>query len=272
MKIFAKKVILFTIITLMVINIRPFYLFFSNKYKNTVAGNEIYYSILKSKQKKKTKKILLGDSVGQQLFPNTSTNDTVNSLACNQAISMLGQYILLNNYLEAGNNIDTVFMLFTPFSFMNNLDQIYTYHYFLKPFYTSEYKKFFSDRVNSQIDKIPFKFFCRLPIILTSNWAPDFVRQDTINYTFLSPISIEYLNRMKQLSVQYNFKLILFPPPIKISAESIIDKINKDEIQETKLVSEFEYYFKEIKYLDDSCFLDGTHLKFPEQYRSYWHL
>jgi len=182
-----------------------FFLLFTGIYKQTVAGAEIYYSINKSKEKRKQKKIILGDSMGSQLFPNTINNSTFTSLACNQAIGMIGHYLLLNNALNAGNHFDTVFMVITPFSFQNNLNQIYTYHYFLKPFYNAEYSPLFTKTVNVQIQKIPYSNFCCYPYILTSNWAPDFASMDDITYTFLSPITIQYLDKIKELGFKYNF-------------------------------------------------------------------
>jgi hypothetical protein len=254
----------------MVINIVTIYLLANDRYKSIVAGKEIYYSIFKSKQKKKTKKILLGDSVGDQLFSNVSNNDPVNSLACNAAIGMVGQYILLNNYLQMNNRIDTVYMIFTPFSFLNNLDQIYTYHYFLKPFYNEEYKNQFTETVNKQIDKIPFNKFCRIPVVLTSNWAPNFVSQDSISYSFLSPISIEYLNKIKQLSIKYNFRIKILPTPVRFSLRKEIANINKKEILKTNLKEEFDSYFQNIFYLNDTCFVDKVHLKNAKNYVHYY--
>ena len=147
MKKFILSCTIFLLISGIILSIKPNYLVLTGKYKVTVAGKEIYQSIFKSKQKKKSKKILLGDSVGNQLFTNTTNNDTLNSLACNQAISMAGQFILLNNYLNSGNKVDTVLLIFTPFSFQNNLDQVFTYHYFLKPFYIYEYKPLFKKKL-----------------------------------------------------------------------------------------------------------------------------
>lgn len=233
----------------------------TGEYKHTVAGSEIYYSIFKSKQKKKTKKILLGDSVGNQLFPNTTNNDTVNSLACNQSIGIIGHYILLNNYLKAGNIVDTVFMIFRPFSFQNNLNQVFTYHYFLKPFYIDEYKSLFTKLVNEQIQKIPYSNFCRYPLILTSNWAPDFISKDSINYTFLSPVSIEYLLKIKELSIKHHFKILILPPPMSLIFKRDIEKMDKNEIVKNNLGHEFEHYFENTFYLNDSLFIDGSHLK-----------
>ncbi len=266
MKKFIINSIYFLLILLLVVHIRPLYLLYKDKYQETVTGNEIYYSIFKSKQKKKVKKILLGDSVGNQLFSNKHNTDTVNSMACNQSIGMVGQFLLLNNYINAGNEIDTVYMLFSPFTFRNNLDQVYTYHYFLKPFYNDEYKPLFTETVNTQIQKIPYHAFCRNPLILTTNWAPDFTAKDKHDFTFLSPISIEYLGKIKELSIKHGFKVILVPPPLSLNKKTDIEKLDKAEINKTNMVPEFETYFSGFSYIADNNFSDGTHLWKPDDY------
>jgi hypothetical protein len=261
MKKFILSSILFLLIACPAITIIPTFLILTDSYKHTVAGNEIYYSIFKSKQKKKTKKIIIGDSVGRQLFSNTTYNDSLNSLACNRGISMAGHFILLNNYLNAGNKIDTVFLIFTPFSFQSNLNDVFTYHYFLKPFYIKEYKPLFTKLVTEQIDKIPYAGFCRFPNILTSNWAPDFKSTDKTDYTFLSPISVEYLIKIKELSMKHHFKVIILPTPTRISRKAEVERMMKNEITKNNLEPEFKNYFENIIYLNDNNFVDDVHLK-----------
>ncbi|MEO6489286.1 MAG: hypothetical protein ABIO04_05030 [Ferruginibacter sp.] len=270
MKKFIINSIIFISVLVVILQVRPMYLLYHDKYKETVTGSEIYYSIFKSKQRKKSKKILLGDSVGNQLFPNKTNNDTVNSLACNQSIGMIGNFLLLNNYLKAGNQVDTVFLLFSPITFQNNLNQVYTYHYFLKPFYTDEYKPLFTETVKDQISKIPLNCICRNPLILTSNWAPDFSPADKTDYSFLSPVSAEYLQKMKTLGEQHNFRLVILPTPISLTKKALVDKMDTSEIVKYDLQNEFKDYFSNIIYLDDSIFIDGTHFKKPLQYTAYY--
>jgi hypothetical protein len=250
--------------------IKPVHLLIGSRYEKIVAGNEIYNSVKKSKQKNPQKKILLGDSAGYQLFPNTDNDNTVISLACNQAIGMVGQYILLMNFFKAGNEIDTLYMIFGVKGFQNNLDQVYTFHYFLKPFYKEEYKEYFSEGVLEQIKKIPYLYLCREPYILTSNWAPKFECKDSINYTFLSPISMEYLGKIKMLSKEHNFDIIILSAPASIEEKHEIDNIDKNEIKSTGLTEEFETFFSNFIYLNDSCFVDGVHLKNPKKYSDFY--
>ena len=270
MKKFIFNTLIFILPVVIVVYSIHFYLLYSHEYQNRVVGSEIYHSIIKSKQKGKPKKILIGDSVCNQLFSNKTNTDTINSLACNQAISMVGHFILLNNYLNAGNQVDTVYMIFTPFSFLNNLDQVYTYQYFLKPFYNEEYMPLFTKIVNVQIHKIPYCFLSREPIILTSNWAPDFKSKDGINFTFLSPISVEYFAKIKELSDINKFKLILLPTPTKLSNKLFIEKINRNEIVKTGLVNQFNDYFEKLIFINDTNFTDNVHLKNKTKYADYY--
>jgi hypothetical protein len=272
MKKFLLKSALFVLIFFALSHVRPLYLLSKDRYKRTVAGKEVYYSIRKSKQRNVlSSRILLGDSVAYQLFKNTTSNAPLYSLACNQAVGMTGHFILLDNYLKAGNHVDAVYLLFSPFSFSNNLNQVYTYQYFLKPFYTDEYFPLFTETVVRQIHKIPYYYLSRYPNVLTSNWAPDFVSKDKINYTFLSPVSAQYVAKIRELSIKYDFEFVIMPTPISMSNKPKIEKMNKNEIAVNNLESEFKNYFNDILYLDDSNFIsDGAHLKNPQKYAKYY--
>ena len=258
MKKFILQMILFTLIGITLYDIQR---------EKTTAGCEIYHSIKKSKQKNSSKILIIGDSVGKQLFNNYSYTEPINSLACNQTIGMVGQYCLLQNYFNSGNHVDKVYLIVTPLhSLKNNLNQIYTYHYFLKPFYIKEYYGYFSNLVSDQIRKIPYYQFCQFPFISTSTWAPDFKSNDKIDYSFLSPISVEYLKKIKDLSEQKKFEFIILPTPTKVSYKKKIEDFDSKEIILTGLDEEFKYYFESIMYVADSSFYDDVHLKNPMKY------
>ncbi len=265
MKQFIIQNIIFLLVLSIFVNIEPVYLLITKKYKNIVAGSSNYHSIKKSKERNTSKILIIGDSVGRQLFDNYQYNDTLNSLTCNVGISMVGQFILLKNYIDAGNTPDKVVLIYTPFSFKNNLNNNYTYHYFLKPFYKKEYTKYFTKTVSKQIQKIPFHLFCQYPIILTNNWAPELEIKDSINLKFLSPISIEYINKIKKLSLLHNFKFYMLPTPTRDSYRSKIRNI-KNEVQKGIFQKEFNYYFSQLFFINDSFFIDDVHLKNPEKY------
>ncbi len=277
---FVLKLFVFILPLSLLAYSKPLYLLYSKKYQRTVAGTEIYTSISLSKKKNNAKRLVLGESVARQMFFKYEDNDTINSLACNQAISMVGQFILLTNYIGVGNHIDVVYLVYNPFSFVNNLDQAYTFHYFLKPFFKSENYHLFTENVIKQIQKIPYYFLCREPAILTSNWTPNFairddflsplITKDSIGYSFLSPITIEYLNKIKVLSIKEKFKFYILPTPTKLSNLRFVEQINKDEIKNAGFEDEFSYYFKNIIYINDTNFIDFVHLKMPSNYIDYY--
>ena len=233
---------------------------------NYYPGREIYTAIDKSKKINSSKRLVMGDSVANQIFDNEKEYDQLNSLATNQAISIAGQYFLLNDYLKAGNEIDTLLMIFVPWSFRNNLDQVYTYHYFLKPFYNSNYSHLFSKKVLGQIEKLEYKALSQLPPIKIIPWAPEFSNTSPSDFTFLSPISVEYLNKVSQLSKQYKFRIKIIPPPISFANKTFVESFDKSEILQTELSPELLEYFEKIKYIDEENFIDGTHLINPEKY------
>jgi hypothetical protein len=249
------------------------HLYFLNKdrYKKWVIPNIVYDAIHMSKQNNNLSSIvILGDSVASQLFEHSKYCARIYSMTSVASAGMVGHYILLNNYLKAGNHVDAVYLLFIPESFYNNLHDAHVYNYFLKPFYIEEYYPLFTENVWTQIHKIPYYQFCRFPHILTSNWSPDLSLKDDINYSFISPISAEYLIKIKELSIKHNFKMVIVPMPARLSKKSCFEKMNKKEIANYHLENEFKDYFKNILYLPDSNFRDDTHLKNPENYREYY--
>jgi hypothetical protein len=268
MKKFIINCFLFFGITFFVLHVQPLYLLINNAYQKTITGFEVYTSILKSNKKNKSKKIIIGDSVGRQLFSNEIASDSLNSLACNQAISLAGQYFLLFNYLTIGNRPDTIFLIYSPFSFGNNLNEIYTYHNFVKPFYNKQYKPLMDSLVLAQINKIPYLFASNWPIVYTGNWAPEFKSNDTKNYTFLSPISVDYLIKIKKMLATNNITLIILPPYLSEAKRNGINNMNIEEANNAGLQSDFINYFSQIKYLPDSCFVDGSHLKRPDLFNA----
>ncbi len=271
MKEYILKIVKYSLPLIILFYLKPIYLLLNNKYEKSVAGSEVYVSIKNSKQKSLKTKLILGDSGGYQLFPNTDDHGSVLSLACNQAIGMVGHYLLLVNFLNSCNEIDTLFLIFGPEGFNNNLDQVYSFHYFLKPFYKEEYKPYFSLQVYEQIKKIPFWYLCKEPYILTSNWAPNFNTGNNSNFIFLSPITEEYLKKIFLLGEENNIKIIIIAAPMNIERKNQLDSIYLEEVLHSDLNEVLNTYFESILWLPDTCFLkDGVHLKNPADYSDYY--
>lgn len=249
-------------------------LVYTDIYKEIVNGKVTYDAIDRSKKKWKTKKLILGDSVGDQLFSDYKANDTLISLATLASISMAGQYILLNNYLTAGNQLDHLYLVFNPNSFKNNIEGKVGYCYFLKPFYISENQHLYTETAIYQIDKMPFKSICQNPVVKISGWAPDnrFFLSDYAKdkNSFLSDLSLEYLIKMKELGFKHHFSITTFATPVIESNRMKVEELDKSAISKNNLDTIFKNYFENIIYLDSSFFVDEFHLNKPENYTIYY--
>ncbi len=270
MKVFAIKSLVY-VCTIMVITgiLYPGYCYLIPNPRQ-----HIYIAIVKSHAKKKVKKLIFGDSCSKQLYEPNEYKESVYSLATNQAISMVGQYVLLNNFIRMNLTQlpDEVCLIMDFNSFRNNLDQTFTYNYFLKPFFKEEFTKYFSSSTLSIIEKIPYHQLTKWPLVATSLWSPEFLQNhDNGNNLYISTQSNEYLQRMKRLCDRFHIKFRILPSIMPISKKTSFNHFIQSIASgiERTPASYFNNYFSVATFLPDSCFSDGIHLKtdfIPQDY------
>ena len=235
--------------------------------KALLPGTEVYFAIQKSNRNLNSDVLILGDSVAHQLYEPEKHNEHYESLACNQAISLAGQYILLENYLKNNTHTKNVYLIYHPISFANRLDQRFTFNYFLKPFYKSCYLKFITPRTIDIISKmryikyldIPIVRYTNVPLVIESAQNEEGANQEW--YT-LSDLSIEYLHKIKALAIKHKLKLMVISPFLDkkyngYSSEDFTEAVNNNGLNDI-----FEGYFN-FKYLDSSNFNDHIHYSNP---------
>jgi hypothetical protein len=240
MKNLARDIFRFLVIFMILFHIYPEYNYWTNKYEEEVNGGEVYQAINASKKKGKRKKLILGDSVVKQFSESDIDTGVYLNLASNQAISLVGQYCLLSNYIQTKNELDTLYLVYHPLSFSNNLDNSFTFHYFEKPFYGEEYMKLFTEEVKTQIEKIPFHYLAKYHPVLTSNWSPNYSSEEQ-NKPFISNISRIYLEKIEILCRLNNIHLIIVSPPVnqKFKKEFLEDK-KFSPVEKQQILTEWE--------------------------------
>lgn len=232
---------------------------------NNNTGLEVRVSIKKSKTKtrKRIKKIILGDSTGNALYPPEKEYDNVVSLATNQAITMAGQYFLLKNYIET--NIDNlpeeIVLLCTPFMLSNDVD-IYAYQYFLKSFPLKEYKPLYTDYLNERIQSIPLYWTANLPFIQTSDYTPRISIPEQQDIKKISNISIEYLLLIDSLTMVHKIPFVMYPTPVREDKQREINTMQNDFRMsgDNKLNHIVLPYFEKIIFYPNEYFSDRVHL------------
>lgn len=228
---------------------------------STFNGREVFRSIKLSKAQSGKGLLILGDSVGQQLYPSQRTYPDAVSLSCNQAVTMAGQYFLLRNYLEA--NADAlpkkVVLVCSPLCLQNDLDR-FSYQYFLKPFHTREYKPLFSERLLERVRQIPHYRTARLPFIRVSNYAFAYELEPEEEYGLVSPISREYLREMAGLAASKGVSFSLICAPLRESLKEEAQALCLQAEEKGELDAELLAAYREsIVAYPDSLFRDERH-------------
>ena len=260
MKKFIIKSIKFLFVSVFIFYSKPFYFLYNDKYQRIVKSKDVYLAIKKSFNQNNKKIIILGDSVPFNIFGEKEF-ENVYSLASNGAIGVIGQYLVFYNYLKSGNLPDEVFLIYSPFSFVVNLDNVFTYNFFVKPFYNDYFIKSISPLAKTQVLKLPFVSLSREPYVLTSDWRPDFKSKHLNSYNFISPISLQYLERLKIICQKNKIKFNIIAGPQRQSNKKEIEKFNLLEYKNNKAEEELNFMMSNLKYYPDSIFRDKVHLK-----------
>lgn len=265
MKRFIQKILIYAIITLLIVVLVETFNFFTQEKKMSGLGSEIYHALANSKTKKKVKKLVIGDSVCNQLYPSNKDYDSIVSLACNQAITLAGHYFLLNNFIEtnAEDLPEEVIILMAPYSLCNNVDQ-YAYHHFLKAFPSYEYSKFYTEHLIQRIHTIPLYWSANLPIIRTSSYTPQWAVPSEPQFTkSISPLSYEYLMKMDSLAQSHNIPIRMVSPPLREDRRNEIERIwaNLPTDYATNLDDLLQPYKESITFFPPDEYMDGGHFK-----------
>lgn len=205
--------------------------------------------------------IVIGDSVAHQLYDTSRPTAGLHSLACNQAISFAGHYLLLKTFADRNEmRGHTVFLVVTPGAFAADLHDKYTFHYFLKPFYEWGEQPDLSPLVRSRIADVPYHLAALLPIVKISSWSP--VWQGPPPDRGVSAVSLEYLARMGELAEERGFTLRVVAPFIPEAARRTGERVVR-EVRAAGLGKILEGYAPELRVLPDALFVDSYHLRDP---------
>lgn len=226
-----------------------------------IAGMNVYKVMERSLAPNKEVKILLaGDSVGWQLFEPLNSNDDMTSLACNQAIDVIGHYLLFDNFFSKPNSVEKLHFLYNPFSLSNDLNHKFTYNYFLKPFYSHRYVNKITPYAMAQIDKIPFSTFSRLSFVKMSSFSPSYSPEVNRDYV-LSITSLDYFGKIEDLMSEKNIDFKILSPPIKESRKSEVLELKRKYQSSAVRTKTMDEYFDNILFLPDSFYRDDIHFK-----------
>ncbi|MGN1187890.1 MAG: hypothetical protein ACI4R6_05305, partial [Lachnospiraceae bacterium] len=240
-------------------------------------GPELYYALDLAEQKNDYTKVIIGDSVARLIFSPDyqSETDEVCYLATNQAITVLGNYILLSRYLENNPQTEEVIYIVRPQSLANPLWYNFSFQYFIVPFYNDTYKKYIDEDTRSYIENRFGKMYA------TNNIVKSFVENNPYyldvylnnvleqqlevrDEKHLSDLSIKYLPMMKKLCESNGVSFTVLAAPLADTEENHDWSEFATQIAENGLSDILGEYLDGIEYYDESCFSDEAH--FTDEY------
>jgi len=261
---FVKRTIAFTILFGCVL-IGFFYFFKSNLPESKRVGPGVYKMIKKSKKgNAHISQVVLGASVAAQMYPQEDSSKYILPLTSNQAVTIVGYYHVLNNFLENyQGNYDSlkVDLIYFPAAFRNGLDGRYTFNYYLKPFYKKEYEDEITPNAIAAINEIPYSWLSKTKLVRNSNWAPVYrVIHKPLDFR-LSSLVAEYLLMMEAVCKKYNVEFQLRSPFMSDEFKQEKFELFKKGIKQHKVQHLFENYFEDIIWLESKYFVDKMHLR-----------
>lgn len=249
---------------------------------------EVYDAIDKAGTNEGYTKVVLGDSVARQIFDPEyqEENDDICYLATNQAIMTLGNYMLLERFIENNSQLEEVYYIARPDSLLGGINFKFTYSYFVTPLYREPFTEYLEPETREEIENTFGSFFAKreFPKWLLAKYPKLLeiyqngcgeMRQ--LRYSMYGSMnnenmSIFYVRKMQELCEENNIELHLLASPVPESYQ-----FNSAEIQtilERYYLEEFySEYASSILKIKDEEFVDMVHLnaEFLEEKRlSIW--
>jgi len=168
--------------------------------------------------------LYLGDSVARQVYPQGRVSDSIKSLTTNQAISVEGQYYLLRDALSTHRDVTDVVLMYSPPSWANNLDQVFTTDYFCGYFHRpGEIEEAFEETRNWSFLFAHVRWALLPNLSAANSWVnqsavelgPPLTRASAQGEPVpISKVSSDYLKRMRMFAVEHGVRLHVYSTPV----------------------------------------------------------
>ena len=274
MKKFLKRVLIICVAPVILFMI--FIVFYSQFGSNTrLSAFEVYEAIEVSGMETQYTTLILGDSVGRQFFGPDHQEESTECcyLATNQAITVAGNSILLQRFLENNPDLKKVYYVLKPESLKGGINFVYTYSYFVTPLFIETFEEYLFPETVQGVEDVfgkvcaekwfPKWMMAKYPKILemynstcNSLWR---LRQKFDPKKEMPDVSLTYLAQMKQICDENGIELHLICVPLPEGNTFNLNSLER-EMQDAGLETLYEEYVSYLHYVDADAFVDGIHL------------
>lgn len=233
-----------------------------------VGSSQITPFIEKVQEEDNSSILIVGDSVCAQTFSGLQEyNDEICIAGTNAAITVAGQYILIEEYISNHPDATDIYLVLLPESMCRTFDTEWGYQYAVMPFVRTDtlclldedtieimesvYGKVFMDsRLVKLIDKSAVNR--KLYLNMLEDHSEGYVQENPFE------LAEQYIGKIYELCNTRNINLHLVPGPV---SEINIEKNDelRSEYEQTSLYYYFPNYFDEVYYYPAEQAIDGVH-------------
>lgn len=233
-----------------------------------VGAEEIIPHIKKVQEKNTYTKLIVGDSVCGEMYSGLqSLNDVYCITGTNAAITMAGQYLLVQQFLENHEHVTDVYLFVIPTSLESRFSLSYGYQYVVMPFIETDLLENLMPETRRELQQVYGNFFVQ-------KWVATCIDKSAINRKFYLNIlqkygtesnqdaffciSVPYILKMKELCEAKGATLHLCANPVSDKKKSMVQEFEK-KYKDSELYTYFPDYLSQIAFYPEEHFRDGTH-------------
>ncbi len=217
--------------------------------------------------------VILGDSVGKQLLRplvvQRAKRKDITSLTSNQAITPLGNRLLLENYLKRNPQTRHVVYVVRPTSLSNDGRRPWTFHYFIYPFCNAGLDAGISPAYRKELESRFGRLAFHSRFVRKFLYANDFFYDIYEKRIVAVPpqrsskpvpdFCLEELSAIRNDCLSAGISFWLLPPPTKDGTQEE-NQLFADYLAANGFPDLAETYAAEFRYRPASDFRDGIHL------------
>lgn len=226
--------------------------------------------------------LILGDSVANQMFAGILDNDpNVKICPINRAITLAGQYILIEEYLKGHPDATDVYIAVYSGTLASTVDSDLSYQYIAMPFIINGYSDGLDDLVMGKLTKMFGSFFLKPGVL-------DYINNSGVNrtiyfnavsslnkirypeeeYPAVSDISIDYLQKIYSLCKEHGAEVHLISTPLCDIPERHAECQKIRETFDSTILGEmYPDYCDSFFFADENMFLDDQ-VHFKDEYKN----
>lgn len=240
----------------------------SEEFIADVGTDEIKPYIDKVQEQDDTEILIVGDSVCHQMFSGLQEyNDKICIVGSNGAITMAGQYILVEEYVKNHAAATDVYLMVLPESLSRTYDTMWGYQYAVMPFVQTNTLHLLDENTISGIKSSYGE-------ISIQPWLVKLVDASAVNrkiyfnlikkygksykQTSDSELADQYISKMYQLCEENGITLHLYACPVADSRQQEMDALEV-KFADTWLKQHYPDYFENIVYFPAKQAADGIH-------------